>query len=148
MKRFYAYLVLVLLAFACDDTSESVIPSYRVYLELNLNIYTSLKTQGGYELITKRPNESSYIGYGGVLVVCTYDGNYYAYDLACPYDKNPGIKLNINSEMKAVCNKCGSEFNGIFWGNKAPTAGPALKGALTLRNYTVFISNDKIQIIN
>jgi hypothetical protein len=141
-------MLFVVLALACDDNSESIIPSYRVYLDLNLNFYTVLKTPGGYQAITERPNASSYIGYGGVLVVCTYDGNYYAYDLSCPYEKKPDTKLSVDASMKAVCKKCGSEYNGIFWGNRAPSAGPALKDGLTLRNYTVTFSNDKIQIIN
>ncbi len=129
-------LFFVLLLFSCDDIYDSIIPSYQVKAELRLNTMAQqLTTPGGYHTITKIDNLAPYIGFGGVLVLHGLDGNFYAYDMACPVENNPNTKIEIKNSLSGVCPKCGSEFDQIMYGYDIPTSGTAAKRKLKLRKY-------------
>lgn len=73
-------------------------------------------------------------GFGGVLLIggmdpYTTDTNTpLAYDLACPLEREPNVRVAIDSNtFEAVCPKCGSHYD-VTMGGGAPTAGPALEG--------------------
>lgn len=143
-------LSLVCILSSCEDITESVVPSVKV--EATLNTYTTdkeLATPGGHKLIPVRTNESPYVGYGGLLVVHGYlDNAIYAYDLACPVENKPNVKLSIIEGIKAKCSQCGSEFDGVFYGNALPSAGKAKENKLILRSYRASFSDNLIHIWN
>ena len=80
---------------------------------------------------------ATYTGYGGVLLVGDLYGNPLAYDLACPYEAKPDIRIVVDeSEHDAACPACGSTYD-IFGGNGRPTSGPSAEHGYGLTRYRV-----------
>lgn len=80
---------------------------------------------------------NTFTGYGGVLLVGDLYGNPVAYDLACPYEAKPDIRINVDKEANnAVCPVCGSTYD-IFGGQGRPTSGPAASRGYGLTRYYV-----------
>lgn len=80
---------------------------------------------------------SSYTGYGGVLLISDYFGNYLAYDLSCPYEAKPDIRIKVDEDHHdAVCPVCGSTYD-IFSAYGHPTSGPAATHGYGLTRYRV-----------
>ena len=138
----YLVIPLLLLLIACEDAVDSVVPRARVDLELNTRTTGLPFEQNGYQLIATPPTASSYIGYGGILVIKGYTSNteVYAFDLACPVENARTTRLTVHDGYKAVCPSCGSEFDMIRYGNPAPAAGPAKEQRLLLRRYNAHYS--------
>lgn len=84
-----------------------------------------------------------YTGFGGVMLVCDPNGEYYAFDLACPVEKNANIRVAYDTESSIAgivkCPKCGSTYN-IFAGGTA-YGGEALKMKYGLEPYVVFVGS-------
>ncbi len=150
---------LSLTATACTDgLTESPVPmpsrvSYSCDVEL-INAICSqtkqanLNTPGGYVRVyqTGTYTASDYIGWGGLLLLQSYEGQYYAFDLACPYCyKNPDghiSRLTVADALAASCATCGSRFGAVFYGSPVPTAGPANEQGYILRQYKATILAD------
>lgn len=137
-KRFVPFLLFfIVVSFsACEQEDASSIPDYPVYIERNTSLDAlQLRTMGGYITVTsanKKTNE--YVGYGGVCVFYGYDGNYYAFDMACPKECKRTIRVRLDSiPGYAVCDSCGSVFS-IAYGTGSRTSGPASEG---LKKYKV-----------
>ncbi len=84
-----------------------------------------------------------YIGYGGLLFYHTFDDEIVVFDLACPYEVNPEIRVDsITIIGEAICRKCHSVYD-IANGTGAP-----LKGVSThyLRKYKTYFSRDLIHV--
>lgn len=76
-------------------------------------------------------------GYGGVLLVSDINGMPRAYDLSCPVENKPDIRVAIDMETTdAVCPKCGSHYD-VFVNYGSPTSGPAAKSGFGLTRYMV-----------
>ncbi len=122
---------------SCVYESFSPIPSYPVYCEIDFSSSKGkdLLPQGGYVRILNREVERSAIGFGGLLVIHSLgdNGAYYAYDLACPKERDAEILLVVNKAYEAECPKCKSRFS-IQFGDGSPIAPPADK---PLRTYQV-----------
>ena len=118
---------------ACDDT-KSKIPTIAVNFTIDLNDtqYHKLDSYGGFEYFTG--------GYSGILIY-NNNGEFIAYDRACPYDIDCE-KLNINEdELDNIshANCCKSEFSILYGSVKK---GPATQ---TLKSYRCFYNaNTKI----
>lgn len=89
----------------------------------------SLREPSGFQY-----NVSTAAGYGGVLLVggmdpYTTETNVpLAYDLACPVECNPNVRVAVDSEtFEAVCPKCGSHYDVTMQGG-APVSGQAAEG--------------------
>lgn len=74
---------------------------------------------------------NSATGFGGILLIggmdpFTGDPNVpLAYDLSCPVERKPDVRLKIDPEnFEAICPECGSHFNVTMQGG-APLKGPA-----------------------
>ena len=82
---------------------------------------------------------NTYTGYGGVLLVGElYSGMPIAYDLSCPYEARPDIRINVDNDAHdAICPVCGSTYD-IFGGQGRPTSGPAAERGYGLTRYRVF----------
>lgn len=79
-------------------------------------------------------NQTSYTGFGGVLLIGGMDpftGNTnvpLAYDLACPVERDPNVRVQIDLEsLEAVCPQCGSRYDVVMAAG-APCGGEALNG--------------------
>lgn len=150
MNKSLLVLSVLLISFfsSCDKSLDSDIPSLPVYLSIKTDL-TGLSVPGAYKTYPKAPDASSYIGFGGVLVLCGYDApEVFAFDMACPYEVDKNVRIKVDSNNIGVCAKCGSEFNSIFWGSPAPSSGPAFEKNLFLRRYNAFVQNMTITVTN
>ena len=87
---------------------------------------------------------ATYTGYGGVLLVSDIFGNALAFDLACPYEVKPDIRVTIDEDAHdAVCPVCGSTYD-VFNGYGRPTSGPAAQHGYGLTVYRVIDSNQAL----
>lgn len=137
---------------SCNDNYVSSIPNSPVNLQLNLtSTYSTFKNSvNQYLLFEKRINAYDAIGYGGILV-CSGIGlddsgnsQYYAFDMACPYEVDKDIKVYPDKDGlgKVVCEKCGSVYDvGYGFGN--PVSGPAKE---ILKRYKTSLSGDNLFI--
>lgn len=91
---------------------------------------------------------SSYTGYGGVMVVCGYDYGYYAYDMACPVEREANVRIYVDENMDGRCKVCGSTYD-LFWGSGAPKTGEASTQGYALRKYNIsYISSNDSYIVS
>ena len=138
----------------CKDNVQSPIPNYPVYLELNLtSTYPTFKNSSGQFISSEKGiiiTANDRIGFGGV-VVCTGitfdDSNntqYYAFDMACPYEVKNTIKVypDTTGLPYLVCEKCGSVFD-VGFGSGNPISGPAKD---FLKRYKTSLSGDVLYI--
>ena len=105
--RYLAFFAgLVLLIGGCDNQNSSagynLIPDVRISRDINIRqpAYNDLSQPGGYVYL---PNE----GYRGVLVVHTYNQEYFAFDRACPTaPDDTAAKLTVHrSNLFMGCGK-------------------------------------------
>lgn len=87
--------------------------------------------------------ERTATGYGGVLLIegmdayTTQTSVPLAYDLSCPVERKPEIRVRINNEnYEAVCPVCGSTYDVTMAGG-SPLTGPAAQYKYGLRRYRV-----------
>lgn len=79
----------------------------------------------------------SYTGFGGVLLVCDYQGNAVAYDLACPVECKATVRVKVNTDSHiAECPTCHSTY-AIFENYGYPLSGLAAERGYGLRRYYV-----------
>lgn len=134
---------------ACDEQAsfESPVPAMNVKYTCNINTINAaleqtdlpnLDCQPGVVMINQYLNVADVIGVCGLLLyhAATEDA-FYAYDLACPYCYAHGTKhpIGMKDPFTAQCKDCQSEFGAVQYGSPAPTAGPANKENLHLRQY-------------
>jgi hypothetical protein len=111
-------------------------------LDLNLNgmdkdLFPTLSTKSFVETRTA----SERLGYGGLLVVHGFGDDVggtglvlHAYDLSCPNEARPDIRILPDSTgLRAICSVCGATF-GIAYVVGAPESG----SKHFLRSYRVF----------
>lgn len=80
---------------------------------------------------------TSLTGYGGVLLVGDIHGAPRAYDLACPVECKPDVRLVVDHDInKARCPRCGSIYD-IFSNYGTPVQGPAREYEYALRQLYV-----------
>lgn len=76
-------------------------------------------------------------GYGGVLLCGDVHGAPVAYDLACPVEIRPDIRIIVDPEaLNAYCPKCHSVYD-IFTNYGQPLSGPAAEQGYGLQKYYV-----------
>ena len=139
---------------SCDDVDSERIPAYRVQIALNNAGLWNTYGVGGYGQYryfireTRTPanfpfRETTFTGFGGVLLIMGMDpfgeGDIIplAYDLACPVECKPDIRVAMDDDnLEAVCPVCGSRYNVLMNGG-APVGGPAATGSVKygLQNY-------------
>ena len=135
---------LIALLTSCNENAISSIPDWPVSLQLNLTAeYPTFKNSVNQHLLFEtRVKETDRVGYGGILVYTGFDEQYYAWDMACPYEADKSIKVYPNGVGEAVCEKCGSIFN-ISYGFGFPTEGPSKQA---LKKYRTSLSGDQLFI--
>ena len=134
---------------SCDDgVTESPIPSRKVSYSCNISTINAamkqtdqpnLDSQPGYVLIDQYLNVNEIIGVAGLLIYhSAFEDAFFAYDLACPYcwqSTSKAVQIMMKDMFTASCPDCNSEFGAVQYGSPAPTAGPANKENLLLRQY-------------
>jgi nitrite reductase/ring-hydroxylating ferredoxin subunit len=153
MKNNYIiYSVLIsFLAFfiaSCDDNYQSSIPDFPVNLPLNLtSTYPTFKNSNNQFLLFENSKNKSYplgqyVGYGGILVYTGFDGEYYAFDMSCPYEAKQTTRVHPNDIGQAICDSCHSVFD-LGYGIGNPSTGPAKE---VLKKYRAILNGDVLYI--
>lgn len=76
-------------------------------------------------------------GYGGIMLVTDVLGDLHAYDMACPYEARPTVRISVPAgSTEARCSQCGSTFD-IYMNHGNPLTGPAADRGYALRRYHV-----------
>lgn len=164
MKAIVRYISFVmiwaLLCCSCNTIDDDRIPSMPVNINLTTPALWNTYGVSGYGMYRRfiKPlrepsnfayGERSYTGYGGVLLISgvnpytTEAGVPMAYDLSCPVECKPEIRVEMQSDgilPVAVCPVCGSHYDVTERGG-SPTEGPALKDHYGLRRYEVRASS-------
>ena len=142
---------------ACDThtTYRSSVPSYPVNIRINtyegtyvhfVHIYTYLIVdEKGYHFNgqTMPRKETDRFGYAGVVVYIDGNGNYSAYDMACPHCVKQDEPVEVDG-MFASCPLCGEEYD-LGSGYATPQKGISNEA---LRRYDLIVSNGVITIRN
>lgn len=144
---------------ACDThtTYRSSVPSYPVNIRINTyegtyvhfvpeNSYTyMIVDKDGYHFNgqTMPRKETDRFGYAGVVVYIDGNGNYSAYDMACPHCVKQDTPVEIDG-MLATCPLCGEEYD-LGTGYATPQKGISDEA---LRRYSLIVSNGVITIRN
>jgi hypothetical protein len=90
---------------------------------------------------------ASYTGYGGVLLVCDFNGNALAYDLACPVECKATVRVQVDKDASvAVCPTCHSTYS-IFENYGYPLSGKAAEYGYGLRRYYVVAGSSDYRVI-
>jgi len=119
-----------ILCLSCDNEHESPVPDFPV----SLTIKTSFPGDGESRLYAG--------GYGGVIVYCLSQGNYFAYDACCTHELNRNSIVEPDGAL-GICNTCGSKY--IFIEGGYPADGPS---RLPLKQYSVSGAGGYIHIWN
>lgn len=147
MKKSILLILLLYVLYGCQDEIVSPIPYRQVYLQLNLTAsYPIFKNSvNQYLIFDRRINVTDAVGYGGILLYTGFDGNYYAFDMSCPYEANSNIKVRPNNLGQAICDSCHSVFD-ISWGVANPI--PPSKATKVLKHYKASLYGDVLYVIN
>lgn len=139
------FFVLFAITMTSCENSQSSIPNMAVSLQLNLvGSDLSLNAIGAYKTYTTVTTATQAIGYGGVLVIHATDDSYYAFDLACPYEANDTIRVQVQSDITAKCPVCGSTYR-ILDGSGWRLNGPSTQ---KLKQYHVYPSGNYLYVTN
>jgi len=113
------FLLMVFLCFSGCDVYESSIPNYPVHMERD--IYAINLVSPGSSYINDNKIATEAYGYGGILIACTWDGQYCAFDLACPVEADRNIRVSKTDQALIVkCESCGEEYD-LGFGDGTPT---------------------------
>lgn len=149
IKKVVTLLFIILMACSgCSDVNDERIPITSVRIEVTLAQQQKAEywadVPATYVSFVK-PNFpygfpytiSATTGYGGVLQVCGFDNELFAFDLSCPFEHNPNIRIAIDdSNLNAYCRECGSTYD-VFYGSGAPIEGPSAVNKYSLRKYNI-----------
>ena len=155
MKKTIYKLTLGLILFTaitgCHSVDETRIPNLPVNISLSDAGVWNTFGVSGYGMSRKfiytgsgqnSPAGFSYTatsatGFGGVLLISGLELVPLAYDLACPVERDPKVRIDIDPETYfAVCPKCGSKYD-VTMSYGAPVSGIAATGKYKyeLKNY-------------
>ena len=138
-------LLLALLTTACATTDSDRIPPAPVRIDFQtVGDWTLYGVAGALDSRVFIRNQSlpvnypytdaSATGYGGVLLVGSFTGEPAAYDLACPVEAKPSVRIAVVAdEGMAECPQCHSTYDVFRTG--APLSGPAADKHYALRAY-------------
>ncbi|MDR1499376.1 MAG: (2Fe-2S)-binding protein [Tannerellaceae bacterium] len=149
MRRILIVFVAIIAA-SCDKPFISSIPSYPVYLELDLDFEDSaLIPLLSYRIYTPQNINQAVekTGFGGVLV---FHGNaamnaYYAFDVACPHEASRSVAVTVDDDhLYATCPACHTRYD-LTSGAANPVDGP---GHEQLKPYRVSLVGHLLYVRN
>ena len=125
MRLRWIYIVCAMLFCACENLNyRSSVPNMLVHYTLNITReHPHFIAENGFQTITVTSTlyEHEYLGYAGLLIWTTLDGQYHAADLACPNCLKPNKPVEIDM-LYAVCPLCDEHFD-LSYGYAIPTKG-------------------------
>ena len=148
MKKLIVLLFITISCLGCSDIDNQRVPLTSVRIEVTLAQQQNRSYWANVPatfVTFLRPNipygfpytVSSTTGYGGVLQVCGFDNQPFAFDLSCPFEHNPNIRIEISeNDLNAFCRECGSTYD-VFYGSGAPISGPSAVNGYSLRKYNI-----------
>lgn len=156
-RTFLSICAALLLCACSSDINWNRIPYARVYIPFTtqgdwdawgvggaLQCRSFIKAESeprGYAY-----QDFSFTGYGGVLLVCAIDGGEYAFDLSCPVERKPTVRIAVDRETDlARCPVCGSTYDvfGLDGGAVgAPHSGMAAEEKYGLARYVIISGAD------
>ncbi|NUY81513.1 hypothetical protein HUK80_11440 [Flavobacterium sp. MAH-1] len=116
MKRFLPLLLIVFL-FGCDDSNFNNHNPYIANQHFSVDVNLSLPAYNDLNY----PGNAAYVGgttARGIYVFCISDGNYTAYDAACPNQAASSCSTLQKQGIVAVCPCDDAEYN--FYTGRAP----------------------------
>ncbi len=137
---------------SCNSIDDDAIPSVPVQIVFNdVGVWDRYGVAGALDCRyfikeTRQPSgffytATTYTGWGGVLLVGDIYGEPRAYDLSCPVEHAPDVRIAVDNDThQAVCPKCGSVYD-VFENYGYPLSGPAAKRGLGLKLYHVYPGN-------
>lgn len=142
LKKVSLFSVIIFLT--CCNANRTPIPDVPVRLEFSITaVAPELFSFNGFKEFTIPQNVSQYLGYGGILVIHNIDDKYFAFDMCCPYEVRPDVRVHCNGAGIAVCDSCQSSFY-VGDGNGFPTAG---KAKYPLKRYSVYYDSTTAKIL-
>ena len=139
--------IILIICWGCSSINDERIPLTSVRIEVTLaqqqNPEWWANTPATHVSFLK-PNIpygfpftiSATTGYEGVLQVCGFDNELFAFDLSCPFEHNPNIRIAIDESLNAYCRECGSVYD-VFYGSGMPIEGPSATNGYSLRKYNI-----------
>ncbi|MBQ4918096.1 MAG: hypothetical protein IIU72_09070 [Muribaculaceae bacterium] len=162
-KLGYIYIMCVAVAMmvaSCTKISDNQLPQVPVNINLSKAGYWQtygVVAPGSYRMFVKNEripsnypyNANTYTGYGGVLLVCDiYTANPMAYDLSCPVERRPDVRVSIDgNSYDAVCGSCGSHYD-VMGGWGTPLSGKAFTQKVGMNRYNVVKTGSGYNIVN
>lgn len=143
------YLAVTIMISSCHHIDDEMIPAVPVQIVFtDIGMWNTYGVSGAldYRTFIRQENRpagffytaTTYTGYGGVLLVGDVYGNPQAFDLSCPVEHQPDVRIYIDSEThNGVCPKCGSTYD-VFENLGYPLSGPAAKHGYGLTRYNVY----------
>lgn len=145
LRNVILLFALVLEGSSCEKINKkSPIPDSLLDFELHiLRDAPELNIIGNHKIIDKPLHLYQYIGFGGILLYHTFDDEIVAFDLSCPYEVNPEIRVDsITIGGQAICRGCKSVYD-VGYGTGAPQQGVSTH---YLRKYRVYSAGDIIRV--
>ncbi|MDE5725548.1 MAG: hypothetical protein K2L91_08615 [Duncaniella sp.] len=152
VARFILLLAAVLSLAGCSDpVDDNRIPYCEVHLTFRTvgewHLYGVKGDAAAYERYVSTPSlrlpaDFPYTaldrtGYGGLLIVADVLGELHVYDLACPYECSPQVRIEVPAgELYARCPSCGSTYE-VFSNGGMPRSGPAAERGYALQRYSI-----------
>lgn len=145
-----AALVIAMLASACDTVDDTRIPQRPVFISFtDVGVWNTYGVAAALDYRSfikdsRLPSGFPYTaqsgtGFGGVLLVCDFDGVPHAFDLACPVEIKAEARIVVNSqEAVAECPVCHSVYDVFRLGQ--PLSGKAAGLGYGLTRYSVVSS--------
>ncbi|MCK9312389.1 MAG: hypothetical protein M0P26_08955 [Bacteroidales bacterium] len=135
----WLFLVLVFISAGCDGFDSSIPDAY-VYVKRDINA-TKLNEPNTTCYISKSNLANEGLGYGGIIIVHAFDGEYYAFDLSCPVEHKSDIRIGYaDQSLICKCDSCTEEYE-LGFGLGTPINNISKEA---LRRYKVTIINNDI----
>lgn len=146
----YTLLLAALPLTSCDENIYDRIPAAAVHIEIDAARWVTYGIHGMADtqefILNQSPagfqyNVSSATGFGGVLLVGSYQNEILAFDLSCPVERSPQVRIRFDEDnLCARCDKCGSTYD-VFSASGAPMSGEARSRHFFLQSYRVLYSS-------
>lgn len=107
---FVLLLVFVSLVACVKEESQFTVPYAKVNFNVDVNGVDSDLRPFTHKVFLKGRVANEFVGFGGLLVFMSSQGDVYAFDLCCPYEDDKSVLVEPTGAGKAYCKKCQSLF--------------------------------------
>lgn len=155
LRKIFTALVAITALNACDSVDDNRIPFAEVHLTFpNVGVWNIYGVSGAvdYRRYINTPTEKfpadfpytalDRTGYGGLLLVSDILGDVHVYDLSCPVEARPNVRIYVpqapggGNEQYAECPSCKSRYD-VFVNRGNPMSGLAAERGFGLQRYSI-----------